>query len=51
MEYAAKQLTETDISIGEIAELVGYSKQTKFTKAFKAYYDVTPSEYRKRAIL
>lgn len=51
MEYAAKQLTETDISIGEIANLVGYSKQTKFTKAFKAYYDVTPSEYRKRAIL
>ena len=51
MEYAAKQLKETDISIGEIANLVGYSKQTKFTKAFKAYYDVTPSEYRKRAIL
>lgn len=51
MEYAAKQLTETNLSIGEIADLVGYSKQTKFTKAFKAYYDVTPSEYRKRAIL
>ena len=51
MEFAAKQLTETDLSIGEIADLVGYSKQTKFTKAFKAYYDVTPSEYRKRAIL
>ncbi len=50
MEWAAGELTATDKKIGCISEATGYSKQTKFTKAFKKYYGVTPSEYRKTAM-
>ena len=46
MEWAAERLVVTDMSVGFISERVGYSKQTKFTKAFKKYFGVTPSEYR-----
>ena len=46
MEWAAERLVATDMSVGYISDRVGYSKQTKFTKAFKKYFGVTPSEYR-----
>ena len=49
MEWASKQLKNTDLSIGDISSAVGYSKQTKFSKAFKSYYGVTPSEYRRNS--
>lgn len=49
MEWAAKMLTTTDMRVGDISDRVGYSKQTKFTKAFKDYYHVTPMEYRRRS--
>jgi len=48
MKKAAQYLLETDQSIGEIADLVGFSTQSKFTLAFKAYYGVTPLEYKRR---
>ncbi len=47
MEWSAKQLLTTDMKIGEISAAVGYSKQTKFTKAFKLFYQMTPREYRR----
>lgn len=47
MEYAAKQLLETNESIAIIASAVGYDSQSKFTSAFKEAYQVTPREYRK----
>lgn len=47
MELAAKMLRESDASIGEIAETVGYDSQGKFTAAFKSFFHLTPSEYRK----
>ena len=48
MERAAKLLKETDMSISEIAQAVGYDSQSKFTAAFKAFYQVLPREYRKQ---
>ena len=48
MEQAAKILKETDESIAEIAQAVGYDSQSKFTAAFKAYFKVLPKEYRKK---
>lgn len=47
MEYAARQLLETNESIAVIANAVGYDSQSKFTSAFKEAYQVTPREYRK----
>ena len=47
MGRAAQLLRETDASVAEIARAVGYESQSKFTAAFKAYFDVLPKEYRK----
>ncbi len=47
MEQAAKMLRETDMSIAEIAQAVGYDSQSKFSVAFKSFFRVLPSEYRK----
>lgn len=48
MESAARFLTETDMSISEISKNVGYESQSKFTAAFKAYYNILPKDYRKK---
>ena len=46
MRQAAKLLKETNQSIAEIAQAVGYDSQSKFTAAFKTYFEVLPKEYR-----
>ncbi len=49
LEASAKLLVEKpDLSIGEISEIAGYKNQSKFSSAFKSYYDVSPSQFRKR---
>ncbi len=47
LEQAANMLKETDKTIAEIAQAVGYDSQSRFTAAFKAYFNVLPREYRK----
>lgn len=47
MDMALELLKRSDYSIGEIANIVGYDKQSKFTKAFIRYMSVSPSAYRK----
>lgn len=47
MERAAELLTDTSLSISEIAGRVGYDSQSKFTAAFKSRYGVLPTLYRK----
>ncbi len=47
MGQAAKMLKETDMTIAEIAQAVGYDSQSKFTAAFKAHFKVLPKKYRK----
>ncbi len=47
MEQAAKMLRESKKSIAEIAKAVGYDSQSKFTIAFKSFFQVLPREYRK----
>lgn len=49
MEQAAKLLRDTDKSVAEVAQAVGYDSQSKFTAAFKAAFQVLPREYRKNA--
>lgn len=45
---AGKFLAETEMSIEEIQEKVGFSDKTRFFKEFSAYYDCTPGQYRKK---
>ena len=47
MEKAAQLLETTGMKIVEIAVAVGYATQAKFIDAFKKYYRMTPSEYRR----
>ncbi len=48
MAEAARLLRETRKSVSEIADCVGYDSQSKFTAAFKAAYQLLPTEYRKK---
>lgn len=44
---ASMLLTTTDIPIIEIAGMSGFNNISNFNRAFKMYYDTTPSKYRK----
>ena len=44
---ATELLTQTDLRISEIATMVGYENQSKFTQAFKAVTGHLPKDYRK----
>lgn len=47
LNRAAMLLTTTDTPIIEIAGLSGFNNISNFNRAFKMYYDTTPSKYRK----
>lgn len=46
MERAKELLENSDIKILDIAERLGYTDNHYFSKAFKNYYDISPSQYR-----
>ena len=48
-DLAEQYLTEQDISLTEIAFLLGFSESSAFSRAFKRWVGVSPSEYRKAA--
>ena len=45
---ACSMLLNTDMSIGSIAEEVGYQNQYYFNRVFKRYNSMTPGEYRRQ---
>ena len=47
LERACAYLTYGDVSVGEIAELLGYSSVSHFIKEFKSTYGLSPLRYRK----
>lgn len=48
LAFALKEVRDSEKSILEIAFHYGFSSNEAFTRAFKAIYGVTPSEYRKK---
>lgn len=50
MKMAAEMLRDTNKSIAEIAQAVGYDSQSKFAAAFKNFFQVLPKEYKKKSI-
>ena len=48
MGEAARLLRETDRSVAEIARLVGYESQSKFSRAFQDVHQTLPTEYRRQ---
>ena len=47
-ESAARHVSESRLSIGEIAFLLGYSEPAPFHRAFKRWYGMTPDRCRQR---
>lgn len=47
IQKAKRYLEETDMSVAEIADQVGYGTMTHFEKTFKTYMTVSPLKYRK----
>ena len=48
IEHAAAELRSTKRQIKEIASDLGFSDQFYFNKMFRKYYDISPSQYRKK---
>ncbi len=46
MEKAHTLLRETDKSVSEISSMVGINDPQYFSKVFKKYYNISPTEYR-----
>lgn len=45
-DLAVKYLDNNNISICEISEMLGYSEQSSFQRAFKSWMGITPLKYR-----
>lgn len=46
MKEAERLLRETEMSVAEIAEALHFTNRTHFYRIFKAYYSLTPRQYR-----
>ena len=50
MQKARELVSISEIPMGEIAEMLGFEDALYFSKKFKAYYGVSPSQYRKQIL-
>lgn len=48
-ELAGQYLKRSDVSLGEITYLLGFSDQSNFNRAFKRWFGQTPGEFRAAA--
>jgi len=48
LEEAATLLRDTDDTVGEIMQILGYSNRTYFYRIFRQKYGLTPKEYREQ---
>lgn len=51
MRRAKELLLRDDIQIQQISDLLGYSNSNYFSKAFKNFYSISPSDFREENIL
>lgn len=45
LEIAAKMLKESDMSVSEVAALLGFNSHSYFSNSFKSFYGYTPTEF------
>ncbi|MFG3208020.1 helix-turn-helix domain-containing protein [Streptomyces sp. NPDC048192] len=45
---AAELLTTTDAPVASVASQVGYSSESAFSRAFRAYLGTTPARFRRK---
>ncbi|MGG1314322.1 response regulator [Cohnella laeviribosi] len=46
MDKAKELLNDSNLKIQEISEMLGYKDKNYFSKAFRNYYSISPTEYR-----
>ena len=51
MEKAAQLLQTTNYRVYEVAEMIGYSNLSYFSKQFKEKYGITPFDYRNQRVV
>ncbi len=47
-EYAANLLRNSQVSVGELARIMGYDSYGNFSRAFKKWLGTSPAEYRRQ---
>lgn len=47
-EYAVRLLADAKFSLGEISDILGYQSPANFSRAFKSWFDLSPSRYRRQ---
>ncbi|MEM1229144.1 MAG: AraC family transcriptional regulator [Pseudomonadota bacterium] len=47
IQSAAALLRDSDVSMAEVAQRVGYESEAAFRKAFKAHFDIAPGRWRR----
>ena len=48
MDESKYLLAETDLSIGQIAAIVGFSSSSHYSQAFRRSMNQSPNEFRKK---
>lgn len=48
MDQAARLIKDTDLSVQEVSDIVGYEDQLTFSKAFKKVFGLSPKYYRQQ---
>lgn len=48
MKHAQQLLAERELSVAGVAQMIGYSSQSRFCDAFKRQFGMSPREYRTR---
>lgn len=47
LEKAARMLASSDVSVALVAESLGFEDQHAFSRAFKKYWGVSPTDHRR----
>lgn len=50
IQESQKLLEDTDMSIADVAQAVGYENMTYYNRVFKKYVETSPLQYRKKQI-
>lgn len=48
LDKAQQMLVQTDLSLAALSEATGFTSQSHFSRAFRSWYGMTPSEFRRQ---
>ena len=48
LDRAQQLLVQTEMNLAGVAESLGFTSQSHFSRAFRSYAGCTPSDYRQR---